>query len=121
MEAAASGGTRAVGTYISYTVGRSLAFAKGRQGVEGREQNHSPIEATDATIAPPKTAIYFNERFTAARHKEIYRCKGTIHVAFCVQRKVYRLVTLGRVSRDTVFQEIPPGAGLKPTISKKKS
>ena len=28
---------------------------------------------TDSTIAPPpKPAIFFNERFMAARHKEIY-------------------------------------------------
>ena len=31
----------------------------------------------------------------------------------CVQRKAYRSMTSGRVSRDTVFQEIRPGVGFE--------
>ena len=40
---------------------------------------------------PPKTpAILFNERFMAARHKEGYYRKRTIHIFSCVQRSFGR-------------------------------
>ena len=47
--------------------------------------------ATDSTIAPPaKPAILFNERSMAARHKEGYNRKKSIHMISCGQRSIDR-------------------------------
>ena len=74
---------------------------------------------------PPKPAILCSERFMAARYKEGYYRKQSIHIYIYIY--IFFLVCKGLliddvvVSRDTVFQEIRSGAGLKPAISLKKS
>ena len=48
----------------------------------------------------------------AARQKEGYYWKTNIHICSYVQRKVLSIDDVG-VSRDTVFQELRPGAGFE--------
>ena len=80
------------------------------------------ILATDSYYdsPPKKPAIFFNERFMAARHKERMQLKTNYPYVFLCA-KAYRSMTSGRVSRDTVFQEIRPGAGFETGDFVKKS
>ena len=67
-----------------------------------------------ADSAHPKTSDFLQRTVhLAARHKEGYDLKQSIHVFSCVQRKAYRSLTSVCVSRDTVLQEIRPGAGFE--------
>ena len=49
-------------------------------------------EESDSTIARPssKPAIFFIERIAAARHKEGFYRKKSIHMFSCVQRSIDR-------------------------------
>ena len=71
----------------------------------------------DSTVVPPKTVIFFNERFMAARHKEgCYLRNVPVHLLVC-----NGLSNNGvGVARDTVFQEVRPGAGFKTSDFVKK-
>ena len=65
---------------------------------------------TDSTIAPPKKAIFFNERFMAARHEEECYEKITLtHFHACKGLSNDDAVA----ASGTVFQEIRQGADFK--------
>ena len=58
---------------------------------------------------PPTRASFYNERFMAAQHKEGYYRKKKVPILFLVCEGL-TIDDIG-VSRDTVCQEIRPGAG----------
>ena len=67
---------------------------------------------TDSTMPPPKPAIFFNERFIM---RLIDTRKGTnetkVSICFLVCKDLS--IDVVGVSRDTVFQEVRPGAGFE--------
>ena len=68
------------------------------------------LMGTDSTIAPPpEPAVFFNERFMAARHKDTI--ENTVSMYFLVCKGLS--IDDAGVSRNTVFQEIRPGTGFE--------
>ena len=70
---------------------------------------------TDSSIAPLQ-----NQRFSLTdvsclldTRNGYYNIERKVSIYFLVCKKVYRSTTSGRVSRDTAFQEIRPGAGFE--------